>query len=77
METVPHEILAAIADALPPTTNLPYFCLVSRRFSALDRKIFFLDTLESMHRLETLSQLPYYALHCRYGLEPCTISIIK
>lgn len=64
METIPQEILVAIASALPSVTDIGNVRLVSRRlayagFPALIRHIGVLNTLESFRRLRDLELSPW------------------
>lgn len=66
METLPLELLSAIALELP-ITDLRRFRLLSRRhaaagFPALARELSFLNTLDTADALQTLSQSPYGSL---------------
>src|SRR5947209_3168434 len=66
METLPQELLGAIAQELP-IADLRHFRLLSRRyadagFPALVQKISFLNTLDTADALRMLSQTPYGSL---------------
>jgi len=66
METLPLELLGAIALELP-TTDLRRFRLLGRRyadagFPALVRDLSFLNTLDTANALQTLSRSPYGSL---------------
>lgn len=66
METLPQELLGAIALELP-IANLHRFRLLSRRytdagFPALVRELSFLNTLDTRDALQTLGGSPYGSL---------------
>ncbi|KAL2169444.1 hypothetical protein VTG60DRAFT_6073 [Thermothelomyces hinnuleus] len=72
METLPLELLGAIALELP-IADLRHFRLLSRRyadagFPALVRELSFLNTLDTADALQTLSRSPYGSLGAAHHL---------
>jgi hypothetical protein len=66
METLPQEMLSAIALELP-IADVRHFRLASRRFAAagfpaLVRNLAVLDTIHTAHAFETLHESPYASL---------------